>query len=528
MGSNLYFAYSIKRDYNGLASLLPTVLPPIQEKKKKKTRACDACSVRKTKCDESRPCRHCVNNNLECTELRQRKKSGPKNLRQKTIDSIQSISKDATSQSPERDDSAGSSDSTVPGLHSVDFNTVVEHLRSLSPEVLAALASFTVESFASSAPDFMWNLSSSPVAGAGLPFLAKRLAALSYVSVMLAVSRHAANGDVIAEKSGQSISQMWSLLQSHIIANYCDCARLLLFLVDGNGLDFDSQYYLALAGLHMYANSMLMSNAHSQGFIHLQRAVSYYRLLECHQDKDDGLVRHLRLALYVWVRHAFLFSPEPAFRSIGVVVGPVDSYSGTHPYQTALEVYHALLVSLDKLLVFEHVVPEACTWRYLASPTGMALTYVTAKHKLQECLQNVNAGDLILTAVAQLINFMLSLKVVQIFLKELDQAQVAMELLGLIKQINAVLVPTDPNLRIYVDILAVVPQMLEVLRCYLQITAGEQLGPHIIDSLLQLSSCISFYINHEFEMKDPILNDWFGRLIGPHNNLFLDGVLHET
>lgn len=63
-------------------------------KKKRKTtnRACDACAIRKVKCEQNRPCSHCVSNNLNCTQLRERKKSGPKTLHKKTLDSINSFS----------------------------------------------------------------------------------------------------------------------------------------------------------------------------------------------------------------------------------------------------------------------------------------------------------------------------------------------------------------------------------------------------------------------------------------------------
>lgn len=51
-------------------------------------RACDACAIRKVKCGSIRPCPHCITNNLDCTLLRQKKKSGPKNLHKKTLENI--------------------------------------------------------------------------------------------------------------------------------------------------------------------------------------------------------------------------------------------------------------------------------------------------------------------------------------------------------------------------------------------------------------------------------------------------------
>ena len=54
-------------------------------------RACDACAVRKIRCNSAKPCLHCVQNNLKCTVLRERKKSGPKNLQRKTLDTIDNM-----------------------------------------------------------------------------------------------------------------------------------------------------------------------------------------------------------------------------------------------------------------------------------------------------------------------------------------------------------------------------------------------------------------------------------------------------
>lgn len=48
------------------------------------TRPCDACAVRKVKCDTSQPCRRCVQHEIKCTYDRARKKTGPKQLHPKT------------------------------------------------------------------------------------------------------------------------------------------------------------------------------------------------------------------------------------------------------------------------------------------------------------------------------------------------------------------------------------------------------------------------------------------------------------
>ncbi|RCK55557.1 hypothetical protein Cantr_04676 [Candida viswanathii] len=55
-------------------------------------RACDACALKKVKCDTNRPCNHCQANRIACTQNRERKKSGPKTLTKKALESINKLS----------------------------------------------------------------------------------------------------------------------------------------------------------------------------------------------------------------------------------------------------------------------------------------------------------------------------------------------------------------------------------------------------------------------------------------------------
>ncbi|KAG0646380.1 putative sucrose utilization SUC1 [Hyphodiscus hymeniophilus] len=47
--------------------------------------ACDCCNIRKIKCHGDYPCARCIDNGLTCTFLRQRRKSGPRNIRQRSM-----------------------------------------------------------------------------------------------------------------------------------------------------------------------------------------------------------------------------------------------------------------------------------------------------------------------------------------------------------------------------------------------------------------------------------------------------------
>ncbi|KAK3111285.1 hypothetical protein LTR53_013610 [Teratosphaeriaceae sp. CCFEE 6253] len=51
-------------------------------------RVCDACSIRRVRCDGANPCAACIAATFDCTTLRSRAKSGPRGVRQKTIDRV--------------------------------------------------------------------------------------------------------------------------------------------------------------------------------------------------------------------------------------------------------------------------------------------------------------------------------------------------------------------------------------------------------------------------------------------------------
>lgn len=61
-------------------------------KKRTNTRPCDACAVRRVRCDlatsKNGTCTNCLNHQLECTNVRVRHKSGPKKIKQKTRENI--------------------------------------------------------------------------------------------------------------------------------------------------------------------------------------------------------------------------------------------------------------------------------------------------------------------------------------------------------------------------------------------------------------------------------------------------------
>ncbi|KAK6454137.1 uncharacterized protein RJT20DRAFT_146400 [Scheffersomyces xylosifermentans] len=66
------------------------------------SRPCDACSLRKVKCDLKSPsCSRCVEHDLPCTNIRIRKKCGPKHIHKKTRASIIKLSRSSESDNHE-------------------------------------------------------------------------------------------------------------------------------------------------------------------------------------------------------------------------------------------------------------------------------------------------------------------------------------------------------------------------------------------------------------------------------------------
>lgn len=514
-----YFTYSLKYSNGDAASLLSTVLPPINEKKKRKTRACDGCAVRKTKCDDSRPCRHCVNNNLNCTERRERKKSGPKNLRKKTIDSIQSISKDSNSHSPEHDEAMRSSESSI--LQSIDFVEVAEYLRTIPPEIMEIVSAFTASSVSSTIIENVTELGRAPTPTANLSALSKRLATLSYVSLIFAALKAESSLDS-ADMQPSYEQHLKPQLQNYISLLYSDCARYL-FLPNGNTADFEANYNLSLANLHMYALIKVGGTSHSLELVYIRSAISHLQILEAHYGKPDIYTIDLRRLLYVWERHSLLFSPEPAFRHSALLVNLSEMERGPLP-QSVVYAYYLMLNVLDEQLLFQQVVAEPFSWRFLGSATPMGLSYASTKAKLNELLQNYGTGGHTYSTLSQFLYFMLSLKVIQVYLKELSQEYVALELFEAICQVNVIVNLQRHYLHNFIVVLGVVPQMLEALKAYLQVTVREQWNTHTYESLLQLSHCISYFLGQKSEFNDPILHNWFSQLNDPQQQEFIGGL----
>ncbi|KAH3686507.1 hypothetical protein WICPIJ_002524 [Wickerhamomyces pijperi] len=74
---------------------MPTTTTTTTKQKRTNSRPCDACAVRRVRCDLQSSlnyrCTNCTNHNIECTNIRVRHKSGPKKIKDKTRENIKNL-----------------------------------------------------------------------------------------------------------------------------------------------------------------------------------------------------------------------------------------------------------------------------------------------------------------------------------------------------------------------------------------------------------------------------------------------------
>lgn len=496
MTSNLYFAYSIKKGFED-----PKLAPePVLDARRKKTRACDACSIRKTKCDESRPCRHCVSNGLDCRDLRERKKSGPKTLRKKTIEHINALSKEPRS---EPDDSSTTTP-TPPAL--ADLRLVVHALSSAPPHVFRACVPFTVPAMVHDGPVLIASLLETDAAA--LPYTSsKRYAVATLALVVLHMLK--------TVEDPVRIGSLSAILSPHV-SSCGDACRQSHLVLPGPAGDFDTQYYLALAELHLFSYMMLSDSSSANKLVHLRTAITHYQILEFRYGKDNSsLLAELRRTLYLWERHAYLFDLDATVRGVGVLLPPVSHLVHDAPINfPVLDHYFLMLYALDDMLVFLEPMPEPFTWVCAPVATSIELNYSAIKAKLFD--ERVAGGSGLEASLVDLMGATVLLRVLLLYSKELERAAVAEELVSLVVRVNGILASAERGIKMYMESFAFAVQLLELLRATLHVI-GDPEESQALNALLQLSSYISLYMSShmEFLMKDAIISNWYSRLMQP-------------
>ncbi|QWU87692.1 hypothetical protein CA3LBN_001957 [Candidozyma haemuli] len=496
--SNLYFAYSIKKEYTSPPLGHPAISTP-SGNRKKHIRACDACAVRKTKCEETRPCRNCRNNGLECTELRQRKKMGPKTLRKRTIESIHSLERRSS------------------GDKSPDLAGVAEAVSSMKREAVEAVFPLVAPSMVDSLDEVV-KVIVGGVANGG-------------ESGKSSGSESAANGDGPGQRfDPQARAKELAynsfgllLLSSSSTPNLDDFRDHVASLYGAFGsMSLSSQnytsathYYMSLTELHMYGILLFQGTPFCvRQLVHLRSAITHYQLIATSSDSDISGLSELRRILYTVERNTALFAIEEAFKSGCLInTGPSSPFMSNPNSKTlVLDCAHDIFKLLEEHGVYTRIssLPNLFLWRYVtfSNQTGV---YGSVKMNAQNVTQ---AGAQ--TPFVQLLVALISFKVLVLHAGEYTPITVSNELLEFITRaiIALIAAKTDPYFTTRLTAFSLVPHLLDLLRCYFESVSNAP-PPDAVDRLREYAHLIfplcakSSYMGAA--KLDPVLSGWFSR-----------------
>lgn len=123
-------------------------------------RVCDACAVRRIRCDGLAPCVGCRNAELDCTRVRPRLKSGPKGIKKRTLDKLAKAKRTQSCAQPSQPEElrplANISNLSIIGPHSPldDSHDTIEIIPGLAPDVNATWSPFTHPNEAINIPQY--------------------------------------------------------------------------------------------------------------------------------------------------------------------------------------------------------------------------------------------------------------------------------------------------------------------------------------------------------------------------------------
>lgn len=319
------------------------------KKRKPKVRACDGCAIRKVKCEASRPCSHCISNNLKCTNLRVRKKSGPKNLQQRTLDSIQSIN-DGSKPRPLL--SHNSSSNTIylsdggpeSNTEILTPQVLIDILLLVSEEpiIFELLNPLTVQSILSNnmklieflSTKYYNELENSLIITQVDPVTISKLALILSLDLLILENLTKLNvinyNDFVLSKNVKKFLKKEYLMNyktqvKYIITDILSILdRVLLFpnlemSIDQNQIN----YNLSLISLHLFNyNLILNTSSHKntqneqQKLILLRKAISYYQLVQLPNQNDLNIIQLYELFEYLYTtERLYLFTTSLTINS---------------------------------------------------------------------------------------------------------------------------------------------------------------------------------------------------------------------
>ncbi|KAM9897007.1 hypothetical protein OXX79_007128 [Metschnikowia pulcherrima] len=506
--SNPYFAYSIKSEYvggNGSSSDVSQRVdsPPVPEKPRKRntSRACDVCSIRKTKCDNSRPCRSCVANNVKCTELRVRKKSGPKSLRKKTMDSISLVGADFAGMNAD----PGLLSSLDSSCQYPDLSAVVEALSGISRDFLQEAVPFTIPSIAEEAKPLLSYLRDCPHDPTNVQVSTMRYAMSTLALVLLELLSR-------VEKPAQ-YALLSRDLHIYILSARAACERLIVF-DSAENLGFDAHFYLALGDLHQFSYLALKAVPSSHKWLHLHASMAHCDFLELKAEDSVYSKGELRRTLQIWMRQMTLFGADRVFRKGRILPLNFNYEEMLSTKNHALNTLYELLRVSDHLVEAGAVVPEPFSWSHHQTEFGDSnYTYAALKRNLDTVSETRilrRPGELVTT---QILNLLIQFKLLLVTSHKYSESYVSDELMDIIVRVNMVLGEAGTQEKLLMEKFTLTTPLLEVLAAYLSITREEEFTPESLSALIQFTTIVSVYMSDRSRpfLEIPLLSGWFAR-----------------
>lgn len=552
-------------------------------KRRAKIRACDACAIRKTRCEEKRPCQHCVNNNLECTLLRERKKLGPKKLRKKTLDTINSIkahpdivsslarptSRKAhlASAIPLANGSgaaASPNDLITPTvlveiLHLANHPSMVRVLRSLTiPLYLKSvpeLATFVRINFPGPHADVPVSHESDPV------FLLKFMGVLTLCLLIIEnivkfnyfnyQNFQIFNNDIFKLKN------FVFFLQNKIIDTYALLNRVLIFPHNiENTLQihhFHVNYNRSVSSLHLYNYYQITSSLNNnqqykdqQKLVYLRQAITHYQLISLPYKSDVMLIQLYELyeQLFVHERLNHLLDNVLFVRDNNLILNKWNL--------AAVSIIPGDDNSLYKLLV------DASEGRLFSTEsTVILLKFLDFNVKAQlgtnkpshykvlaaRLLLQTESTHSIETSMVDVIQHVLLFKSLLTYSGDFDLTSFKAALADILVNLNEMFknllqlcnIETDSKedstiLKVQLSNYQLIPHLLQMVKVYLD--CGDDVSKD--DTIVTFSNHLTQYfltypISNKLIRSDPMLDKWFNTLnkINFENQTFLNNLLDD-
>ncbi|CUM64360.1 uncharacterized protein PRCAT00001962001 [Priceomyces carsonii] len=479
----------------------------ISKKKSQNVRACDACAIRKVKCEAKRPCHHCLTNNLKCTQLRARKKSGPKKLHQKTIDSINHISdaKDSPHLPQRPPLSNTSSTNTVPLEHSdngftdyaISPTVLIETLALMNDEpiVLELMKPLTVQSLLMNSVNLMDYLSATFRGSMSNEITysmdhsdslsISKLLVIVTLSLLILVNLEKLNilkFSLFALKhrnENLTNKDYWQDLENSLKLKITD----LLAAIDRNlvfpssnacGNEHQTYYNLSISAIHLYVYYQILrmdpfdsEMRDQQKLIHLRKAITYFQLINFPQKNELGIIQLFELYEYLYTieRFRIFFSSNVTIlnNSSQLMLSEMKNMN----FKILNEFNKNVLFEVFKTLTKDHVFENDRVQRiaklnavhmskFSFAENNLAYSkYNDVKFKLYDITNNEPHTEIL----KQIILFKLSL----IDQSELSRESIKMEWMNIVMQLNNLINPQSEILQIHVSNYQMLPHLIQIL-----------------------------------------------------------------